>query len=544
MSNGVGEEELSSSTDTLVRPNLVVGGKAKPQYKFSPMMDERGALWRIKAASLDRRCARGATTPRFHHSRRGRYKLSSESAVVAEGVLGSCGYVWLVDLPSCLRAFRLVLDQQGHFEPRSACPRPSEAGMGDNDHHSYGYPANYEQSSGLQYPVNAQSQEQRPMAYQQRQPSAAYAPYYTPAPISYNSHGAEAQPGQQYSRDAHDAQMSNYQYDQYGRQYAGIESNARNLRPYPRDGLQHEQQTRGGYEQEQARSVSYSDERSRQNIMPSGDPRSASMGGLQQSSWTNNNGKNAQPSALHAMSHRMQPNTQHSRSNSREQSQPQMYAGSQGVMRQAPQASSSRAQTNTTQSAAVKQPKISPLNISARRDEQRPAFVRGETSYQPSEYHQQVEMRQSIRPETVSPQIAMDVTRGNPTSFQYKKPQSVAPLYEEQLQREQEVLPLTVDPSQIFDQSEYDRRKQTAEQDVIKAKQSSESPIVSPPAQIELHARSGSNPREDLAAEMRLMFEKMRELKSKDPTLFTEAWETLRKVRRSRFEVLGSTDRW
>ena len=126
--------------------------------------------------------------------------------------------------------------------------------------------------------------------------------------------------------------------------------------------------------------------------------------------------------------------------------------------------------------------------------------------------------------------------------------------------------PTTVDPSQVFDQAEYQRRKVAAEAEAetarratkeasIKAQEAAQktqqalqpnppTPQVQAPTPTQQAAQPSqvaspaptpkqspvdSQSREQLQAEMKAMIEKMREYKAKDPAGFTEIWEQLRK---------------
>jgi hypothetical protein len=114
--------------------------------------------------------------------------------------------------------------------------------------------------------------------------------------------------------------------------------------------------------------------------------------------------------------------------------------------------------------------------------------------------------------------------------------------------------PTTVDPSQIFDQAEYQRRMTGEAENTRRAKekenaqleqmatslmsvnQASSSAVDSAPSQSQAsntqaqHTRTASASREQLQAEMRAMIDRMREFKSKDPTGFSEIWEQFKKV--------------
>ena len=126
-----------------------------------------------------------------------------------------------------------------------------------------------------------------------------------------------------------------------------------------------------------------------------------------------------------------------------------------------------------------------------------------------------------------------------------------------------EVQPTTIDPSQIFDQAEFQRRKKAAE-DAEAAKRATKNKAQSKtqqskpqqpqqPAQATQpqtptldqsqsnHARTESQSREQIQAEMKTMIEKMREYKSKDPSGFTEMWEQFKKVQPPPARVASQT---
>ena len=122
--------------------------------------------------------------------------------------------------------------------------------------------------------------------------------------------------------------------------------------------------------------------------------------------------------------------------------------------------------------------------------------------------------------------------------------------------------PTTIDPSQIFDQAEYQRRRKAAEEveAVNRAKkQTSQSSTIQQPQPTQLqqhqqqpqpqlqqspqvaqlqnlnqdmnkHARNDSQSREQIQAEMKEMVEKMRKYKAEDPSGFSEIWEQFKKV--------------
>ncbi|KAL8780861.1 MAG: hypothetical protein Q9213_006273 [Squamulea squamosa] len=110
-----------------------------------------------------------------------------------------------------------------------------------------------------------------------------------------------------------------------------------------------------------------------------------------------------------------------------------------------------------------------------------------------------------------------------------------------------EQIPKTVDPSHVFNHYEYQRRqaaaaeaervKKAAEaEEVRKAneaaaalKRVSESQLQQTPNGATTDAGTKEK-EEQMAAEMRLMIEKMRDYKSKDPSLFSQIWEQVKKT--------------
>lgn len=86
--------------------------------------------------------------------------------------------------------------------------------------------------------------------------------------------------------------------------------------------------------------------------------------------------------------------------------------------------------------------------------------------------------------------------------------------------------PTTVDPNKIFNHYEYERRQAAA---AAAAKDSentvAETNIVAPVAD-----SPASNTKEQIELEMKQMIEKMRDYKARDPALFSQIWEQVKKV--------------
>ncbi len=96
----------------------------------------------------------------------------------------------------------------------------------------------------------------------------------------------------------------------------------------------------------------------------------------------------------------------------------------------------------------------------------------------------------------------------------------------------------TVDPSQVFNHIEYSRRQAAAATEaaaVKKAAEDAEAARISAtqPKSDTPHA-NGTEPdsvkKAQIEMEMRQMIEKMRDYKTKDPSLFTQIWEQVKKV--------------
>ena len=110
----------------------------------------------------------------------------------------------------------------------------------------------------------------------------------------------------------------------------------------------------------------------------------------------------------------------------------------------------------------------------------------------------------------------------------------------------EEQIPKTVDPSHVFNHYEYQRRQVAAEAERAKKAAKAEEVAKANEAAAALkrvsegqaqHASNeavtdpGTKEREEqMAAEMKLMIEKMRDYKSKDPSLFSQIWEQVKKT--------------
>ena len=105
--------------------------------------------------------------------------------------------------------------------------------------------------------------------------------------------------------------------------------------------------------------------------------------------------------------------------------------------------------------------------------------------------------------------------------------------------------PTTVDPNQVFNHYEYEKRQ--AEAEASKRKAAAEAEVkrkAQAVKQVQQIALANANmngvsangideearKKEQMETEMKLMLEKMREYKSKDPTLFSQIWESVKKA--------------
>ena len=96
----------------------------------------------------------------------------------------------------------------------------------------------------------------------------------------------------------------------------------------------------------------------------------------------------------------------------------------------------------------------------------------------------------------------------------------------------------TVDPSQVFNHTEYSRRQAAAAAEtaaVKKAAQEAEAAIIyltlrKPSTTQANETEPDSAKKDQMELEMKQMIEKMRDYKAKDPSLFTQIWEQVKKV--------------
>lgn len=96
--------------------------------------------------------------------------------------------------------------------------------------------------------------------------------------------------------------------------------------------------------------------------------------------------------------------------------------------------------------------------------------------------------------------------------------------------------PTTVNPSQVFNDAEYQRRQATAAAEAEAARKKGQDERITAlpkehPSSIPSSASgaAGAAKKEQMEQEMKQMIEKMRDYKSKDPSLFSQIWEQVKK---------------
>ena len=102
--------------------------------------------------------------------------------------------------------------------------------------------------------------------------------------------------------------------------------------------------------------------------------------------------------------------------------------------------------------------------------------------------------------------------------------------------------PTTIDPNKVFNQYEYQKRQEVIAAEAKAAKEKAALKIEAQRKQTEQRVatvtqssavsqdNSDSSMKTQMEAEMKLMLEKMRDYKSKDPTLFSQIWEQVKKA--------------
>ena len=107
------------------------------------------------------------------------------------------------------------------------------------------------------------------------------------------------------------------------------------------------------------------------------------------------------------------------------------------------------------------------------------------------------------------------------------------PISQPQLRPQSQTQPITVDPSEVFNHYEYQRRK-TAAAEIATANNRTKTisnhvntqPAVTGPTS----GQPPPNLKEQIETDIKVMIEKMREYKARNPTAFSEAWEQFKKV--------------
>ena len=86
-------------------------------------------------------------------------------------------------------------------------------------------------------------------------------------------------------------------------------------------------------------------------------------------------------------------------------------------------------------------------------------------------------------------------------------------------------IPSTVDPSQVFNQYEYQRRQVAAAAEAVAANK-----VINAKPDAPVRVDPDSSKKEQMELEMNKMIGKMRDYKAADPTLFSQIWEQVKKV--------------
>ena len=105
----------------------------------------------------------------------------------------------------------------------------------------------------------------------------------------------------------------------------------------------------------------------------------------------------------------------------------------------------------------------------------------------------------------------------------------------------------TVDPSQVFNHTEYTRRQAAAAAEAAAVKRAVDEVEASRSSTIQPNVAtsqvsgidSESSKKDQMELEMKQMIEKMRDYKAKDPSLFSEIWEQVKKVSEDRLSFKG-----
>lgn len=190
------------------------------------------------------------------------------------------------------------------------------------------------------------------------------------------------------------------------------------------------------------------------------------------------------------------------------------------------------------------------------------AIVRGkdQTRVQTPQSNKQPSTPQVAREPTQMPQVLQPTTNLQAESTTKKKPAAYASAKERTATRVNEVrqsptvnsrrdqsskpaTPVepqytTVDPSQVFNHTEYSRRQAAAAAEAAAVKKAAEEAEAAriaatqpkPPTTQANGTEPDSAKKDQMELEMKQMIEKMRDYKAKDPSLFTQIWEQVKKV--------------
>lgn len=162
-----------------------------------------------------------------------------------------------------------------------------------------------------------------------------------------------------------------------------------------------------------------------------------------------------------------------------------------------------------------------------------------EQSRQSEQSYNQSHQVNSARPA----QPTQTVSGRSSTNPSYRRPDTSISSQQSSAQTSIEQHPATVDPSQVFNLQEYQRRKAEADAEAARKaaelrkaqgqKSTSTAPAMQTNNQSGSQAKQASaepGSKEQIEAEIKAMIEKMREYKAQDPALFSEVWEQFKKA--------------
>ena len=235
-----------------------------------------------------------------------------------------------------------------------------------------------------------------------------------------------------------------------------------------------------------------------------------------------------------------QPQYSHSSRSSGEQHQAQYSHPSRPPSGQAMHQSHSRLDSQAAPSPALSANQSTPTQAQSSRNS---GSVRGN---EPTKVHAR---QSSERPSssqvpqgpTQQSQVQQAATKLPEENFTQRKAAENAPVKETTTKATSEA-PLepqytTVNPSEVFNHVEYSRRQAAAAAEVAAVKKAAEeaeaAKIAAKQPKVDTPQAYGPQPaakKDQIELEMKQMIEKMRDYKAKDPSLFTQIWEQVKKV--------------